>query len=187
MKAGEMKKAQNNIEEECYLPAQDHRQALRQAVRRGSQRHRFHPGWSPCPAWGHTRNQETCCILLHDASNSIWMQRQIEKKCPLMTLQTQTLTTCRWCVPGVLRGGSCRGWCNCLLRKTVHTRTGPRALCPIPQCAKSGENRQAKRTLKGWLRGGNKQVLHDLMHSHLLLAAAVIHHAVLGSHGRRAV
>lgn len=51
----EMKKSKNGVEEKSILPARDRRQARRPAERRGLQRPRFHPGWSPIPAWGDTR------------------------------------------------------------------------------------------------------------------------------------
>lgn len=51
----EMKKSKNGVEGKSILPARDRRRARRPAERRGWPRPRFHPGWSPSPAWGHTR------------------------------------------------------------------------------------------------------------------------------------
>lgn len=47
----EMKKTKTK-RGKTFLPARDRHRALRPAERRGLQRPRFRPGWSPCPAWG---------------------------------------------------------------------------------------------------------------------------------------
>lgn len=169
------------------LPARDRRQALRPVERRGSPRPRFHPGWSPCPAWRHTETRkqpQSCWILLYNTNNSIRMKQQRHKggkKAPSNDIKNSNSPHVDDVSPTspvlvVVEDDVTVASVKLSIRGRIHGHFVRSLNTPNLQASKSlNDGRTTKRK--------KKEVPHHLKASHLLLAAAVVHHAVLGGHG----